>query len=115
MKRLKYCRVKVLQTVFLVDVTQGQIWVEIVGEVGKNLGEVQRSSLRPPWRDKVNDVTYACSVHMYQCINDYDCTTRPILPFITIVTKFLLKHCVKRVFDTEMNGYHCLNFTEKTF
>ena len=116
MKRLKYCRVKVLQTVFLVDVIQGRIRVEIVGEVEKNLGEVQRSSLRPPWRDKVNDVTYACSVHI--CISvlmNYDCTTRPILPFITITTKFLLKHCVKRVFDTEMNGYHCLNFTEKTF
>ena len=29
-----------------------------------------------------------------------------ILPFITIGTKFLS-------FDTEMNGYHCFNFTEK--
>jgi hypothetical protein len=38
-----------------------------------------------------------------------------ILPFITITTKFLSKHCIKRVLDTEMNGYHCLNFTEKTF
>ena len=27
---------------------QGRILVEIVGEVGKNLGEVQRS--RPPWK-----------------------------------------------------------------
>ena len=36
----------------------------------------------------------------------------PILPFITITTKFLLKDCIKRVFDTEMNGYHCFNFAE---
>jgi hypothetical protein len=45
------------------------------GGGGKNLGEVQRSSSRPPWkvreRAKVNDVTYACSVHyMNQCINE---------------------------------------------
>jgi hypothetical protein len=36
--------------------------------------------------------------------------THPILPFIT---KFLSKHCIKRVLDTEMNGYLCFNFTEK--
>jgi hypothetical protein len=29
---------------------------------------------------------------------------------ITIATKFLAKHCIKRVLDTEMNGYHCFNF-----
>jgi hypothetical protein len=46
---------------------------------------------------------------------NYDCTTHPILPFITITTKFLSKHCIKRVLGTEMNGYHCFNFTEKTF
>ena len=46
---------------------------------------------------------------------NYDCTTHPILPFITISTKFLSKHCIKRVLDTEMNGYHYFNFTEKTF
>jgi hypothetical protein len=46
---------------------------------------------------------------------NYDCTTHPILPFITITTKFLSKHCTKRVHDTEMNGYHCFHFTEKTF
>jgi hypothetical protein len=33
---------------------------------------------------------------------NYDCTTHPILPFITITTKFLSKHCVIRVLDTEM-------------
>ena len=44
---------------------------------------------------------------------NYDCTTHPILPFITITTKFLSKHCIKRVLDTEMNGYHRFNFTEK--
>jgi hypothetical protein len=44
---------------------QGRILVEIVGEVAKNVGEVQ-----PLKRAKVNDVTYACSVHMYQCINE---------------------------------------------
>jgi hypothetical protein len=29
---------------------QGRILVEIVGEVEKNIGEVQRSSSRPPWK-----------------------------------------------------------------
>ena len=51
---------------------------------------------------------------VYICISvlmNYDCTTHPILPFITIITKFLTKHCIKRVLDTEMNG--CFNFTEK--
>ena len=33
----------------------------------------------------------------------------------TITTKLLSKHCIKRVLDTERNGYHCFNFTEKTF
>jgi hypothetical protein len=37
----------------------------------------------------------------------------PVLPFITITTKFLSKHRIERVLDTEMNGYHCFNFTEK--
>jgi hypothetical protein len=46
---------------------------------------------------------------------NYDFTTHPILPFITINTQFLSKHCSKSVLDTEMNGYHCFNFTEKTF
>ena len=45
---------------------------------------------------------------------NYECMT-PILPFITIATKFLSKHCIKRLLDTEMNGYHCFNFIEKTF
>jgi hypothetical protein len=30
-----------------------------------------------------------------------------------ITAKFLSKHCIKRVLDTEMNGYHWFNFTEK--
>ena len=53
---------------------------------------------------------------VYICISvlmNYDCTTHPILHFITITTKFLSKHCIKRVLDTEMNAYHCFNFTEK--
>jgi hypothetical protein len=29
---------------------------------------------------------------------------------ITIATKFLSKHCMKRLLDTEINGYHCFNF-----
>jgi hypothetical protein len=46
------------------------ISAEIVGEVEKDLGEVQRSSSRPHRqlglrRDKVDDVTYARGVHMY--------------------------------------------------
>ena len=56
------------------------------------------------------DVLYACGISV---LMNYDCTTHLILPFITITTKFLSKHCIKRVFDTEMNGYHCFNFTEK--
>jgi hypothetical protein len=52
--------------------------------------------------------TYVMSVLM-----NYDCTTHPILPFITIATKVLSKHCIKSVLDAEMNGYHCFNFTEK--
>jgi hypothetical protein len=51
-------------------------------------------------------------MHPVYLVN-YDCTTHPILPFIPIATKFLSKHCIKRVLDTEMNGYHCFNFTEK--
>jgi hypothetical protein len=43
---------------------------------------------------------------------NYDCT-HPIFPFITIAAKFLSKHCIKRVLDTEMIGYHCFSFTEK--
>jgi hypothetical protein len=39
---------------------QGRILVEIAGEVDKNLGEVQRSSLGQ------TDMAYTCSVHMYQ-------------------------------------------------
>jgi hypothetical protein len=53
---------------------------------------------------------------VYICISvlmNYDCTIHLILPFITITTKFLSKHCIKRVLDTEMYGYHCFSFTEK--
>jgi hypothetical protein len=46
---------------------------------------------------------------------NYDCTTHPVLPFITITAKFLSKHCIKRVLDTGMNGYHCFKFYRKTF
>jgi hypothetical protein len=55
-------------------------------------------------------VVYICT----SVLMNYDCMT-PILPFVTIATKFLSKHCIKRVLDTEMNGYHCFNYTEKTF
>jgi hypothetical protein len=57
------------------------------------------------------DVVYIC----ISVLINYDCTTHPILPFITIATKFLSKHCINRVLGTEMNGYHCFHFTEKTF
>jgi hypothetical protein len=46
-------------------------------------------------------------------IMNHDCTTHPMLPFITITTKFLSKHCIKRVLDTEMNGYHRTLFYRK--
>ena len=46
---------------------------------------------------------------------NYECMT-PILPLITIATKFLSKHCIKRVLDKEMNGYHCsVQFYRKNF
>jgi hypothetical protein len=34
----------------LLRIKQGWTLVEIVGEVEKHLGEVQRSSSRPPWK-----------------------------------------------------------------
>jgi hypothetical protein len=49
------------------------------GGGGKYLGEVQRSSSRPPWKVKAycrtgqnqrRDVCMYCTVHMYQCINE---------------------------------------------
>jgi hypothetical protein len=37
-------------------------------------------------------------------------------PSLQLHYKVSSKHCIiKRVFDTEMNGYHCFNFTENTF
>ena len=56
-------------------------------------------------------VVYICT----SVLMNYDCTTHPNLLFITIATKFLSKHYIKRIFDTEMNCYHSFNFTEKTF
>ena len=53
-------------------------------------------------------VVYICT----SVLMNYECMT-PILPFITIATKILSKHCIKWVL--EMNGYRCFNFTEKTF
>ena len=46
---------------------------------------------------------------MYICISvlmNYDCTTYPVVPFITITTIFFSKHCMRRVLDAEMNSYH---------
>ena len=55
-------------------------------------------------------VVYICT----SVLMNYECMTL-ILPFITIATKFISKHCIKRLLDTEMNGYHCFNSIEKTF
>jgi rRNA processing protein Gar1 len=44
--------------------------VKIVGEVEKILGEVQRSIGLIVEQANINEVRYACSVHMYQCINE---------------------------------------------
>jgi hypothetical protein len=55
-------------------------------------------------------VVYICT----SVLMNYECMTL-ILPFITIATKFFSKHCIKRLLDTEMNGYHCFNSIEKTF
>ena len=57
-------------------------------------------------------VVYICT----SVLMKYECMTPINLALIiTIATKFLSKHCIKRVLDTEMNGYHCFNFTEKNF
>jgi hypothetical protein len=45
---------------------------------------------------------------------NYDCTTHPILPFITITTKFLSKYCIKRVFDRD-KWLSTFQFYRKTF
>ena len=87
--------------------------MEIVGEVEKN--QERCSGLAHDPHGKLGLRTGQGHI-VYICISvliNYDCTTRPILPFITITAKFLSKHCIKRVLDTEMNGYHCFNFTEK--
>ena len=46
---------------------------------------------------------------------NYDCcnSSNFVLHYNTTKFKILSKHCIKRVLDTEMNGYHCFNFTEK--
>jgi hypothetical protein len=52
-------------------------------------------------------VVYICT----SVLMNYECMT-------PIATKFLSKHCIKRVLetlDTEMSRYHCFNFTGKTF
>jgi hypothetical protein len=53
-------------------------------------------------------VVYICT----SVLMNYDSNPICMTP---IATKFLSKQCIKRVLDTEMNGYHCFNFTEKTF
>ena len=55
-------------------------------------------------------VVYICT----RVLMNYECMT-PILPFVTIAAMFLSKQCIKRLLDTEMNGYHCFDFIEKTF
>jgi hypothetical protein len=40
---------------------------------------------------------------------NYGCTTHPILPFITITTKFPPKYCIKRVLDTEMKWWMAIS------
>ena len=55
---------------------------------------------------------------VYICISvlmNYDCTTHPILPFITIITKFLSKRCIKRVLDTKDERPSLFRFYRKTF
>jgi hypothetical protein len=55
-------------------------------------------------------VVYICT----SVLMNYECMT-PILPFITIATKFLSKHCIKRVLDTEMNGVLMFQFYRENF
>ena len=59
-------------------------------------------------RVKVNDVMYACSVHI--CIKvlvNYDFTTHYNY---NDYRKFLSKHCIKRVLDTDMNWLSLFQF-----
>jgi hypothetical protein len=91
-----------------------------VGEVAKKLGGGGGSGLAHDPHRKLGLRTdqsqrrVACSVHIrIGVLMNCDCTTHSILPFITITTKVLSKHRIKRVFDTEMNGYPCFNFTEE--
>jgi hypothetical protein len=67
--------------------------------------EVQRSSSRPPWKVRAycrtgqsqrRDVQYACSVHMYQCINELWLYNSSNFALHYITTKFLSKHCIKQ-------------------
>jgi hypothetical protein len=53
-------------------------------------------------RAKVNDVTYMHVV--YICINvlmNYDCTTHPISPFITITTKLIFQNIALKGYLTQ--------------
>jgi hypothetical protein len=67
---------------------QDRILVEMLGQVQIDLGEVPHGmlGLRMYSPVKVNYMTYACTV--YICISvfmNYDCTTYPILLFITLL------------------------------
>jgi hypothetical protein len=69
---------------------QGRILVEMLGQVEIDLGGVPHGmlGLRMYSPVKVNYMTYACTV--YICISvfmNYDCTTHPILLFITLLYK----------------------------
>jgi hypothetical protein len=98
---------------------QGQILVETVGEVEK-IWRRCSGLAHDPHRKlglRVGQLNQRRVHVVYICIGvlmNHDCsTTSLIFQFITITTKFLSKHCIKRVLDTEMNGYRCFSFTEK--
>jgi hypothetical protein len=93
-------------------VYQGRILVEIVGEVEKIYGRCSGLAHDPHGNIHV--------VYMYQCIKElwlyyssnfalhYNCNK---VSFKTLHWKSIWhrdsKHCIKRVFDTEMNDYQC--------
>ena len=62
---------------------------------------------------KVNNMTYACSVLMYQCINELTVYNSLNFALHYNATKFISKHIALKGYLTEMNGYHSFNFTEK--
>jgi hypothetical protein len=60
-----------------------------------------------------NGVMYACSVHMYQCINElWVYNSSNFCPSLQLQQRFFQNIALKGYLKIGMNGYHCFNFTE---